>query len=295
MITVMRLLTIGGGYPLLIAAAALMDLRRDVTFAFDALQANKANFIEALDWLLLAEWVAILAAARAVDWSAVRAKRWERVFGLSLAAYGLFGVAAISHRITMAVCGLIATKLAIRRARRLGMAITLIAAQYLPDRLLTHLHDVWARVDAWAVQGLLTVTGFPSDYNGPVVGLRGSGFAIKILAGCSTSSIVSAVAAAFLIFAVSWRAPAHAISRGLAVTVGACWVLNLLRLSLMVQSREDFHFWHDGDGTSIVSCAMTAIAFIVASSVAPAKAPRDLALSADAKPLTAPNGSELTS
>ena len=36
----------------------------------------------------------------------------------------------------------------------------------------------------------------------------------------------------------------------------------------MVQSPVDFHYWHEGDGTAIVSVAMMAVAYVVASAAA---------------------------
>jgi exosortase/archaeosortase family protein len=271
----MRALAFGGGYPALIVVAALMDFRRAFAFALARQAENGTSLFEGLDYLLLAEWVCIVAAARKADWGAVDASRLERALGLALAAYGLFGVCGCSHWMTMAACGLIATKLASRPgARWLGAAIAIVGGQYVFGwPLFASWRAPFAQIDARAVHQLLAIAGQASDYSDSSVRLRGSAFAIRILAGCATSSVVSAVAAAFLIFSLCWRAPLAAVARGLAAAVGACWIVNVLRLALMAQSEDDYRYWHDGGGTAIVSLAMAVVAYLTAAAVARVNAP----------------------
>jgi hypothetical protein len=271
----MRAFAVGGGYLALIVAAAAMDFRRAFAFALDRPADNWTSPFDGLDYLLLAEWVCIVATARKADWGAVDANRLERALGLALAAYGLFGVGGRSHWMTMAACGLIATKLALRpKARRLGAAIAIVGGQYVFGwPLFASWRAAVAQFDARTVHQLLAIAGQANDYSDSSVRLQGSAFAIKILAGCATSSVVSAVAAAFLIFSLCWRAPLAAVARGLAAAIGGCWIVNVLRLALMAQSEDDYRYWHNGGGTAIVSLAMAMIAYLTAAAVARAGAP----------------------
>jgi len=282
----MQAFAVGGGYPALIVATAAMDFRRAFAFALDPQAENWTSLFEHLDYLLLAEWVCLVAAARKAAWGAVGAGRLERALGLALAAYGLFGVAGRSHWLTMAACGLIAAKLAWRPGTRwLAAAIAIVGGQYIFGRpLFASLHAASAPVDAWAVHQMLAIAGQASDYSSSSVGLRGAAFAIEILPGCTTSSVVPAVAAAFLIFALCWRAPLAPVARGLTAAIGACWIVNVLRLSLMVQSEDDFHYWHSGGGTTIVSLAMAAIAYLIAATVARANASAPLVRPSEQSP-----------
>lgn len=287
----LSLLAVGGGYPILIGATALMDLGREA-FRVLGQHPDTRVLLEGLDYLLLAEWVVILAVARRVDWAGVRATWWERVFGLMVAAWGLLSVAGNTRAPTMAMCGLIAAKFVLQPgARRIGAAIAIVGLQNLPSRLPV-VHLASAHVDALAVHALLTAAGFPNNYHGTVVSLSGATMEIVITEGCATSMVAARVAAAFLVFALCWRAPVEKMARGLVLAIGGCFILNVLRLSLMAQSQEDFEYWHFGEGYSILSVAEAAIAFYAASWASRAGQAGGTFVSADGERWSKPGGAD---
>ena len=259
----------GGGYPVLIALAALMDVRRTIASAVMAQGSEGQALYDGLDYMLLAEWLVILAATKDVDWSRIKAGACERLFGLAVVATGLFGVTPTSHWLTMAICCAIAARLFVEpSARRLSAVLVIVASQYvLSQGPFVAVHEVFAQADAWATHHLLTAADFANALDGTIVKLQGSSFAIVISPGCATTSILPRVGGAFLIFALCWRASVRSVVLGLVVTLGACLVLNLLRLSVMAMSPDDYQYWHNGGGRPIVSVTMTAIAYLTAAAV----------------------------
>ncbi|MCW2283834.1 exosortase/archaeosortase family protein [Rhodoblastus acidophilus] len=267
-----RVFVAGGGYPLLISFAALMDVRRTAAFALNRFYdfGQALSLVEGVNYLLLAEWIYIVSAAWKADWSAVKPGWVERGLGLFVTLVALFGVAAAAHWPTIAVCILIAARLSFQpNLRWLGFCLVAVAVQNLFVRPeLDSIHGAFAHLDAWITHHFLAATGFANDLRGVVLQLQGANFAIEVQPACATSGIIPAVLIAFFIFTLGRRISASSLALGAVVAVGACFVLNILRLSLMAQSEAYAHYWHEGEGTSILSLAMCVIAYWTASAVA---------------------------
>src|SRR5208283_605918 len=80
-----------GGYPLLLVCAGLMDLRRMIAVAVARSGPGDVfRIFDEINFLVFAEWFCLLAIARRIDWSGVRASKLEQTAGLAFAFYAGF-------------------------------------------------------------------------------------------------------------------------------------------------------------------------------------------------------------
>ncbi len=266
-----KLFYCGGGYPLLITVAALMDFRRIAAFAFNRFRdfGHAASLFEGVSYLLLAEWIYIIVAAWKLDWCEISVGKAERAFGLVVVLYALFGVVGTAHWPTMAVCFLLAARLMpYPNLRWLTLRLAAVACQNLSTRPeLDPLHAISAYFDAWSVHHLLEAAGFANELHGTVLLTPNASFSLQIMPACATSSIVPAVLTAFLIFLLGRRPSTTSMRCGdcrhrrlfhsqhaQAVVNGAVGE----RRALLARRR----------GTSILSMLMCAIGYLTASAAA---------------------------
>ncbi len=251
------------GYALLIACAALMDVRRMLA---QALAAGAPGLdIGSIDFLTLAEWASIIALAARSDFSSLRTRRLELALGLTLAAVALIAVPPQSHRATVLFCLVLALRLgSVRGLRRLGACIALVGLQFaIGNRLFEPLNDVVIALDAWGAHALLRLGGYPSLVEGAVLRLPGSAHAVQIFAGCDTLRALAPVVCAFLVFTLCSHPATRARAVAVLVLVVAVVVLaNWLRLGLMALSYDDYLYWHGGRGASWLSMAYALLAYL---------------------------------
>jgi hypothetical protein len=125
-----------GDYPLLLVCACLMDLPRGIAVAVSrSHDGDIYRVFDEVNFLVFAEWFCLLAIARRIDWSGVRATRLERAARLALAFYAGFLVTPQSNILT-AILGIwVAIKIALasRQAWSLAIPLALVSVQDVPS------------------------------------------------------------------------------------------------------------------------------------------------------------------
>jgi hypothetical protein len=259
----------GGGLGVLIFCAFLMDARRIVAWAYDP-GAPILESVAKIDFLMLAQWVVVLILARRADLSAVRLRRWEQVFGFAFALYALLVVEPVSHRFTLALCLVIAGRIAFHsELRRLSICLLLIGIEPSVWVLIPSKFDeLCLLADAQAAHLLLLMGGYPALVQGTLVRLADASHAVRIAAACDTIRPLVPVVLAYNLFVLSSGARLHRrYFLGFASLVVLVICENWLRLSLMTLSYEDYRFWHDGQGASMIAMANALLPFAVAGLV----------------------------
>jgi len=261
----------GGALGVLIFCAFLMDARRIVALAYDP----GAPILESLaniDSFTLAQWavVVVLTFARRVDFSAVRLRRWEQVFGFALALYALLVVEPVSHRFTLALCLAIAGRIVFHsKLRRLSICLLLIGIEPAVWGLIPSKFDeLCVLADAQAAHLLLLMGGYPALVQGALVRLADASHAVRIAAACDTIRPLVPVVLAYNLCVLSSGARLHhRYFLGFASVVVLVISENWLRLSLMTLSYEDYRFWHGGHAASMIAMANALLPFSVAGLV----------------------------
>ncbi len=263
------LLSAGGAYRVLILLAFVMDARRLAAPALDGVaQPSLAGALQRIDALSVAEWLLILGLAYKADFSALKPRLAERVAGLALAGFALYGlfVADALWRVPMIVlCVAVAVRLAfVRRLWPLAACLLLVSRQWI-NPMFRWLHELSIAVDAQATHLVLWLSGFPNQVHGAVLRLDGSAHAINILGGCNSLHELWPVVAAFgiLVFATGKPLNNGMLTR-LIVLVVAVFAINWLRLGIMALSLANYHYWHTGTGSSIIAAAYTVLVLAMA-------------------------------
>lgn len=247
----------GADFPALVLCAALMDFRRVIAWAVDGNAPALVDFGK-IDFLLLAEWTFILAAAARSDFSGLKTGRFERVVRFSLALYALFLVPPVSHKFTIALCVYLAARLTSDfRLWRLGLCLALVGLQFsIRNAIFENFHAACILADAWGAHFLLLAGGYQNLVQGAVLRLVDVSHAVRIYAGCDTITALAPVACAYAIFILSSRGRLDArCLTGFGALVVLIFLENWLRLGLMTLSYGNYLFWHDGPGASLAAMA----------------------------------------
>jgi exosortase/archaeosortase family protein len=261
----LRWASVGGSFPALILYAFLMDARRIGAWAAQANCPTLAESLGKIDFLTLAEWIFILALVAKSDFSAIRLGRFERLVATILTLYAALFIDPLSH-VHIVPCVWLAGRMAIApRLRPLCACLLLVSLQRLPNNIFPgglHAASIW--IDAAAAHSLLLTAGYANEIHGALLRLVGSSHAIEIHDGCDTLAELPLVVSAFLIFTLSrnMRLDRRFIFH-LAATALLLFVANWLRLCAMARSYDDYLFWHDGTGASIVAMTYALIPFLM--------------------------------
>jgi len=272
-------------YPVLVAACALMDVRRTFAFAYESDPTGLFEKLGFVDFQIMAEWGFIVALAARLDFSKATPGRLERLVGLAFAAFALVGVTFHSHAVTVVACLAIALRLALVRALwPLSICLALVSLQFtLTYPPFKSLHLWVGSIDAQFVHLLLSIGGYANEVAGNVLHVAGTDLSVEIMNGCDTATALNSVFFAYSIFTVAsgGRVSPPTIVWGLRL-IGLVFLLNWIRLVLMCMSMESFNFWHTGWGESILSTAYMMIASSFAQyATTPAKTSVDVAPIAD--------------
>jgi hypothetical protein len=266
---------LGGGYPLLLTLCFAMDLRRILAIAWGKGGGSVLGAADFVNFLTLAEWWCLYEIARPLDWSGLRANRWERLIGLGFAAYALFFVVLQSHVLTIAVGFGMAIKLALSdgkfRPLALGLALISIQEVFGKEIFGFSLNEAVAQFDARGAEFLLSTAGYAIEREGTALHQPGVPEVIRVVATCATTVPLPETLAAFGIFAIWMRAE---ITWRLAALAGiltvAVFQINWMRLAIVTFSQEHYAFWHDGTGRAMIGMSYVVLAFFLATLAAPA-------------------------
>lgn len=260
-----RWASIGSSLPALILYAFLMDARRIAAWAAQANGPTLAESLGKIDFLTLTEWIFILALVAKSNFSAIRLGRFERVITTILVLCAALFIDPFSH-VHIIPCLWLAGRMAVApRLWPLCACLLLVSLQRLPNNLFPGgLHAASIFIDAWAAHSLLLIAGYANELQGALLHFVGSPHAIEIHDGCDTLAELPLVLSAFLIFALSrnMRLDRCFIFHLVAATL-LLFVANWLRLCAMARSYDDYLFWHDGTGASIVAMTYALIPFLM--------------------------------
>lgn len=127
---------------------------------------------------------------------------------------------------------------------------------------LRFLHAQMGFLDAQAAGWLSQLAGLQVQVQGNIV--AHGNFAIEILPACASSSPLAGVTLAYAVVALHCR---HRLSRAdlpwLAASLFYSILLTEIRLSLMVPSRADWNWWHNGPGVTLYELAALAGAALI--------------------------------
>lgn len=127
---------------------------------------------------------------------------------------------------------------------------------------LRFLHAHMGFLDAQAAGWLSQLAGLQVQVQGNIV--AHGNFAIEILPACASSSPLAGVTLAYAVVALHCR---HRLSRAdlpwLAASLFYSIILTEIRLSLMVPSRADWNWWHNGPGVTLYELAALAGAALI--------------------------------
>ncbi len=86
---------------------------------------------------------------------------------------------------------------------------------------------------------------------------QSTNFGIDIMEGCASTALAASTVPGFFISVLGLRGRFRATDAAfLALLLVSTFVLNWARLCPMVFSRENCEYWHNGDGTAVVSLAL---------------------------------------
>ena len=176
---------------------------------------------------------------------------------------GLVFIGIHSHWYAI-LCGcLIGVRLVVEPTMRfLSAALLVVSLQYFMTwGQFKQLLAISAQIDAWSVDKLLRLFGSSTNAADTVVGLAGSNFAIDIGTACSSLFCAELVVSGYLVFTLCTRTRWQIIAKGVVIALAATYVVNMFRLSRMAVSRENYEFWHNDDGASIIGFVLVLIAF----------------------------------
>jgi hypothetical protein len=143
-----------------------------------------------------------------------------------------------------------------RSCRPFAIGVYAFVAQYwLAAGPFIWLHEAVGRIDAAVLRTLIASGGRAVAGTGTTV-QAAPDFAVDVLVGCSSSYIAAVVGPAFVICVLGFRG---ALRRSdlvpLAGLLAAATVVNWLRLWPIALSRDNWLYWHEGAGATIVAAA----------------------------------------
>ncbi|WP_343563418.1 archaeosortase/exosortase family protein [Kiloniella sp. b19] len=132
------------------------------------------------------------------------------------------------------------------------------------DILLKISADFFLRFDALATELLLQLYGLNTERKGNIVNIEG-GHELLIMTGCASFTNISLSLLLWFTIVRSqndyWK-NSHYLFLGLLALV--VFLINLVRLSLMTLSKEDYFFYHDGTGADIVDALIVVSSIVLA-------------------------------
>lgn len=144
------------------------------------------------------------------------------------------------------------------------IALALAFRVPLSDTLLKISADFLLRFDAFATEKLLAFSGFTASRTGNIVRVDGE-HDLLVMTGCASFTNIS-LALLLWFTLVRAQGPAWKNSNYLVLGLLAVLVLmmNLVRLSLMTLSRENYFFYHEGTGADIIDALIVFVAIALA-------------------------------
>ncbi len=264
----------GGGYPLLLALTFFMDARRVFALALYKAgeNADLLSLPDHINYLVIAEWLCVIDLARTLDWTSIRAHRFERAAGLAFALYASLFVAPMSHVLTALLGLAIALKLWTNQPLRgLALCIALISLQDAQSHGIfgLSLNGLCASLDAYATHYFLEASGYANELVGNSIRLDGLTHSVGVISSCATTVTLFEVLAAFGVFALWQRADIDSrFYLRAAVLAVAVFQANWLRIAVVAMSKSNYDYWHDGGGKPLISLAFVVLAFVLARSAA---------------------------
>lgn len=138
--------------------------------------------------------------------------------------------------------------------RRIGLILLFIALQR--GQGMTPLHALVSWVDTRVLTGFMALVGQPVTRIGNLVVSTGMPDGLVILAGCASSNLMLPMGLGLAILLLISRDPLKRTDYGwIALTLAIAVAINIVRLSLMLDSHAAYESWHEGTGASIVSVA----------------------------------------
>jgi hypothetical protein len=202
--------------------------------------------------LPVVEWWVLFGFARRLPDRTISAAMAYGSLGLVVAAFSL-----ISHQrfaFLFEAFALFVLWLRAPDLRRVGLIVLLIALQR--GQGMTPLHALVSWVDTRMLTGLMDMIGQPVTHLGNLVRSPGMPDGLVILAGCASSNLMLPMGLGLAILLLVSR---DRLARrdygwiGLILAIAAA--INIVRLSLMLNSHAAYESWHQGTGASIVSVA----------------------------------------
>lgn len=267
-----------GGYPFLLVCACLMDMRRILAVAAARSHGEGIYAVaDGINFLVVAQWFCLFEIARRIDWSGVRATKFERLAGLALAFYAGFLVTPQSHILTAILGVWIAIKVGLtsRQALSLAIPLAMVSVQDVPSKEFGpySLSGLVVPIDVFGAHSVLRLAGLAvKPIEGNVLRLVGEAHGVKVIASCSTAGAAFEALAAYCVFA-SWLRAAmdkRVLIFGLLLLVSIA-LINWVRIALTALSHDSYEFWHDGSGKAIISFSYLALSFLMAELAARAR------------------------